>query len=408
MVTVLVLVVPLYLSAFLPQDRILENARASAEMLVQEGAYPQSGDYAPSTMLDNWTDALMLNLSAAMNREDMEAVWTNAYYGKDGSKITADDLHAYAHGEPDMNKGIYPRYWMGFRWTLRLALTLFNYAQLRRVISLLFFSLLALAAGSVAKHVNRKTAFLFALSVIFVRPQIISNSLQFTTCFFLALPAMLLVPALDCRRQWEKPFFLLLGMLTMYFDFYTYPILCLGYPLVYLYLLRLNRGERMRPGSVLGCCGVWFAAWLLMWLTKLSLTSLLSSADGFGNGFAAMLARLGPDNSVGGKVPLSAVFTRLRWCIFPDGTWMALAMLGIAAGLGYLLLLRRRGAYDFLQLLKNPVLLILALLPLLWFSVAAEPSYVHAWFQYRSIAMSYWAFFALISTGFSRPEKRSE
>ncbi len=399
-----VLTAALYISAFLPQDRIIENAKSSAELLVEEGAYPKSGDHAPSTTLDNWTDALMLNLSAAMNQDDLQSVWTNSYYGKADSKITADDLYAYSNGDEDMNKGEYPRYWMGFRASLRMALTFLNYAQIRRVINLVFFSLVFLTAASVAKRINTKTAAAFFLSVLFVRPQVISGSLQFTTCFFIALPAMLLVPIIESRKHWEAPFFMLLGMLTMYFDFYTYPLITLGYPLVYLYLLRRSREEAMGLRSVLADCGIWLGSYLVMWLSKLSLSAVFGHTDAFSNGMGALMGWLSPDKSTDNSVSIPEMLERLRYSIFPDSTWIALAALAVLVFFAYLLLLKRRGAYDFKLLKEYPALLILAILPFIWFCVAAKPTFVHAWFQYRSIAVSYWALFALLSMGFRIPK----
>ena len=44
---------------------------------------------------------------------------------------------------------------------------------------------------------------------------------------------MLLIPWLHRHGKWEGLFFMEVGMLTMYFDFYTVPLVTLGFPLLY-------------------------------------------------------------------------------------------------------------------------------------------------------------------------------
>ena len=38
------------------------------------------------------------------------------------------------------------------------------------------------------------------------------------------------------------------------------------------------------------------------------------------------------------------------------------------------------------------VLLVVAALPLVWMLAAPQPTAIHYWFQYRSIAVSFWSF----------------
>jgi hypothetical protein len=87
----------------------------------------------------------------------------------------------------------YSRYWMGFRATLRFLLSFVNYYQLKRYLSFAFFALYAALISSISRRTTATIGFLFAISIILVRPYIIGASLQFSSCFFIAFLGMLLV-----------------------------------------------------------------------------------------------------------------------------------------------------------------------------------------------------------------------
>ena len=53
-------------------------------------------------------------------------------------------------------------------------------------------------------------------------------------------------------------------------------------------------------------------------------------------------------------------------------------------------------------------LLAVALLPLIWFAVTAQPIAIHYWYQYRGIALTYWAVGAYVTQTFWQRDEREE
>ena len=47
-------------------------------------------------------------------------------------------------------------------------------------------------------------------------------------------------------------------------------------------------------------------------------------------------------------------------------------------------------------ILRNKELILIALIPVIWFMAAAQPTVNHHWFQYRGIAVSFWAAFVYL------------
>lgn len=385
----------LLLCACLPQGPIDAHVKDAALALNGEGAYPRVFDTATTAQLDNYTDAIIMDVSRGTTASRISSVLTNPVHR--GAEDPVEALAIYAAQEADARESFfYPRYWMGFRVLTRAALVFLNYLQIRRYLGFLLLGLMLLTVLSVAGHADRRAAFLFGLSLLLVRPQVICHSLQFSCCFFLALLGMLAIPRLRRKRRWEGLFFMEMGILTMYFDFYTAPLLTFGLPMVYLCLLDARERETLSAKRVLADLGLWLGGYVLMWLAKLTLTTVFTSENAFESGFSTLLMWAG-GKGTGAAPSLMRALQAVRHAVTVDTpgafVWAgallcALLMLGLCAGKGRL---RRR------PLREQGALLLLALLPLLWFAATARPTEAHAWFQYRSIALSYWALGAWLS-----------
>ncbi len=385
----------LLLCACLPQGAIDAHVRDAALALKSEGTYPRVFDTADTAQLDNYTDAIIMDESRGMTASRISSILTNPVHRAAEDPVEA--LAIYAEQEADAQESFfYPRYWMGFRVLTRTALVFLNYLQIRRCLGFLLLGLMLLTLLSVAGHAGVRAAFCFGLSLLLVRPQVICNSLQFSCCFFLALLGMLAVPRLRRRRSWEGLFFMELGVLVMYFDFYTVPLLSFGLPMVYLCLLDAQAGEKLSWKRVLGDLGLWFTGYLLMWLAKLVLTTAFTTENAFESAFVTLFKWAGGEGTGASPSPLRAL-QAVRRAVTVDTAGAVIWLGAVLCALLALLICAGRGKTRPRAFREHWVLLLLALLPPLWFIATAKPIEAHAWFQYRSIAMSYWALGAWLS-----------
>lgn len=389
----------LLLGACLPQGPIDRNIQESAAQMLRDGDYPVMADKSFASILDYVTDALILMESKSTFIADPETIFTNPQFQYPQEEdSTVLDLYQYSVDPDPAPTKYYVQYWMGFRPVMRLLLCFFDYYQILRYTAVAFFVLLATVMCSVANRAGTRTAFLFALSIIFIRPHVAAVSLQFSCCFFLAFLAMLLVPRIHCNPGWESLFFLELGILTQYFDFYTTPILTFALPMTYLYILHYQSGEKCSCLHVLKEFGIWFAAYVLMWLAKLTLTSLFTPVNALAQGFASFSGRIGIQKVSGMEsyynpiAALRSVFVSLY--SDPAGKLVLFAAVAVT----FILLLVRflRDKHQMIELLNHWQLLLIAALPVVWFIVAAQPTANHHWFQYRGIAASFWAGFVYL------------
>jgi len=391
----------LFLSEFVPQKGIDENIANSVGRLIEEGLYPAVLDGNASARLDNFTDSVIIMVckSSSFEENPLAFLLNPIIEVKNiGEYDPISKLEDYVKDENLKAEGTYVRYWMGFRLFLRPLFALFDYSQIRLIQFGLLMLLVAAAGLSVWKNTNFSTAFLFGMSILLIRPVVISRSFQFSCCVFIMLAAILLLPAMQ-RRIERTAYFLVIGMLTMFFDFYTAPVLTFGMPMVYCAAIASVRREEFHVSDVFKCFAAWFAGYVGMWIAKLSITTAFTPQNGFENGFSELVYWLKNGNAkAADHVPFMLPFKRIYEVVCPN-TAAKLIMAALAAALLLFALWRlRRGKMSMGGLRKNLPLLLIGIFPLLWFAVAARPTANHAFFQYRGIAVLYWAVGAFVSS----------
>lgn len=397
----------LLLAASLPQKPIDQNVLESVDLLLGEGEYHSMGGAERTAWLDNYTDALILSESKGTSIDQPRSIFSNPMYMCGFGDGPVEDLWYYAYSKEPVARGTYSRYWMGFRAPMRLALSFLNYYQIRRVLSVLFFGLFTAVVCSLMKHINQKTAMLFALSIISVRPQVICICLQYSCCFLIAFLAMLAVPRLVRRPEYWGLFFMELGIATMYFDFYTTPIITLGLPLVYLYLLSRKEGSPIRGKKVVQYTLNWFLGYIGMWISKLILTTVFTKENAFLTAWKSVSVRLGIQEDRGADArynPIQAL-EHIWEAVTSDGAGEKIAWMIIGAVLVVIVVLSFRKKLRLSDFTRHMPLLFVAALPIIWFMVAAQPIAIHSFFQYRSVVMIYWSLAAYVLLTFVDEEK---
>lgn len=393
--TVFLAVLLLAFAAFLPQSVIQNHVAESIPIISRDIDNHYIFDNSIASKMDVGTDLLMLHTSLTTNDRYLGSILTNPVYEYDDVTGWENDdelIAKLAYDMPADDVWFYVRYWMGFRVVLRAALTFFTYAQIKRYMSFLFLSLFAAVICSVAKHANSKVAFLFALSVILVRPHVMATSMQLTCCFFIAFAAMLLIPWLHRHGKWEGLFFMEVGMLTMYFDFYTVPLVTVGFPLLYLCVLKQEQTDPVSGKNLFRNMIAWFLGYGLMWIAKLSLTSLLTEEDALYEGFHSFFGRVGirKDAELEAYYSVKAAFEGIREAVFSDGTGAVVYLLCAAVILGMVLYRLLRGHISPANFRGAAPYLLFAVLPMVWFVITKQPIAIHYFFQYRSIALTHW------------------
>lgn len=401
----------LFLSGLLPQSRIRRTMQTSAVQRLDEGLMPQYVNRSmPSFAADGNTETIILVSTLLMDTTKRpESILTNPLYsGPDPNEALLDA--AINDVEPS---GTYVRYWQGFRAPLRLLFMAFNYEEIRALIYLAFYALLIAATLSIASHISTIAAVAFALSAAAMNITVISLSVQHSVCFLLSFVFILFMLRWYRKKETSPALpFIVFGMLTQFFDFYTSPLLTFCYPFLMLWLLEKKAEDISMKRSFrlfLICLLSWFVGYVGMWLVKLALVTVFTSINGFENGFGSFASRIGIRKSA--KIatsysPIMAIIYSLRSLV---GT-IKLGIAGVAlVALAAILLtiqLIRKGQFT-LWLHNNAFLIWMSFIPFVWFSITASPTYLHAYFQYRTLAVTIFCMVFVLFSAFQTIRRKN-
>lgn len=347
-----------------------------------------------STKLDNFTDGFILNISYTQTGDAIR----DALMGESTVAEGNDPVHWLYNvlwGKTDeYTYSPYTRYWHGYQIFTRPLLAFFNISSIR------FFNMtvqLALMVLFVSVIIARKRCELilpFFVMWITLVPITLFYSLQYSSAFYVT---MLTCLALAVRRDAGDIkhiciVFELDGILLAYFDFFTYPCVCLGIPLILLLSLDYDRVlsmcERIKQVFLLGLN--WAFGYAGMWASKWLLVQIILGENAFSSAEAAIKNR--SSNNVDGAVFTYAdvLLENIRY--YKNAVFALVFVIALAVALFML--------FKYCRCRINKAVLaaimLCAALPFAWYFVTMNHSMVHARFTFREFSMLFYALFSAI------------
>lgn len=367
----------------IPSRLIRNNVERSEKILDAEGEYPYY--YKQYFQLDNFTDGLMLNIAISADEGDMvRSAMESPYYAETKSDTIGTEfspaqtaLDVLGGGNPDrLEKRSYGRYWQGYQAVLRPLLVLTDYTGIR-ILNYVLLTFLALwCCILTAKRISQTIAGLFVLSLFAVAFPMVPLSMQFSTCFYIALTAMAVILKADQLRQSKDHLvcaFFVIGGLTAYLDFLTTPQLTLGLPLI----VSLLMDKANNKWKLIICLSMaWVMGYAGLWASKWVIGSCLTGHSFFANALGQVALRT------------QGVCEEKSLHIIP----IYLTLIGgITVSLAALYFLAGKKAF-----MRHSYLLpVIAGVPL-WYLVVRNHSLVHQWFVYRALMVTAWAYLIFI------------
>ena len=376
----------------IPTSAIKNNIVESAKQIQKEGLWFQPlGFYL--FQIDNMTDCLMMNINASANsdnpiRSSMIVNYSQPYeYGDTGTYLKMDET-TLDIAENGANESTifsdYARYWHGYQVVLRPLLYIFNYNQIRILNYITFFILLSITLLLLYKRLNIIFALSFAATLVLSNIMIVPLAIQFSTCFYIAFIGMILIlyrkKTIDSKQS--AILFFSIGAFTSYMDFLTTPILTLGFPLVVLVAIDKEK-ERLKTLFtqsfiwLLGYASIWSSKWLIGWI--------LTGENIIDTALACAQQRVGNTIVFGGVEMymnqfFDIILTKISNMIYP-----------ICIAIGIMIALLIFYFYKNRDKVKNfNWLVIISLMPIVWFIVMKNHSLQHIFFTWRDFMLTLW------------------
>ena len=269
----------------IPVEPMRENGRRSAEDLAQEPVY---GDYLFHTgypMLENWSEAIMLDMALTRDDTFMNGALNVPYHPAGADEFGGAQALARTAQGVEQPVESYARLWNGYLVALKPLLLLFDLRDIRYLCYLACVALLAadclllcrrlgLAAGASLLAAALFAYFPFHSACLIYAPDIL-NSL-------LALLLLLLAEGLPRFERWRPAFFLAVGAVTNFSSMIMFPYITLGLPLLYSLLLAQRQGVPARKAWVrmIWCVGAWGLGYGGTLAVKWLLAALLVEGSG--------------------------------------------------------------------------------------------------------------------------------
>lgn len=381
-------------SYMIPESCITPNAALSAKQIKEADIACCKGNregflrrrWHKMTQPDYFTDAVMIDVAVSCAaRNPLERTLDTHMYAESQGICILNPVGNLEHllwvGSDGLPLYDYSRYWHGYLLLVRPLLLFFHYDQIRTLNFFVLNGLLLLLLYLIYKRLGVGTASCFLLSMLSVAAPMAPMNWQFMDCFFIAYVASLCVlcsrKRLSSSPQTAILFFTSIGVATSYFDFLTTPILTLCLPLAFLTLLQV-RQNNARPSHVLLCAVFWFAGYSYMWASKWVLTSLLTSNNILHAVFQQIMLR-----SYGAQASESlSILSRLQ-----GGDVIGAVALLILFFL-YVVLARKKTC----KKTEMFAVILVGVLPLVWFMLAMEHSLSHMRFTWRALVGSIFPF----------------
>ena len=185
--------------------------------------------------------------------------------------------------------------------------------------------------------------------------------------------------------------------LTAYFDFLTYPLVTLGFPLVaYLCMTKEKNAKQFGKIGLSGAC--WGIGYAFMWASKWLLAAIFAGGDVLSDATSTIAQRTSAMDSRG---RLAGYLDIVKDNLSPYAN-RAFLLFMVAAVIGLIIFIAGKGLKEYLKTLKTALpATCLALLPFLWWFVTSNHSGEHWQFTCRIFAITIFAVFGGLTKGFN-------
>lgn len=296
----------------------------------------------------------------------------------------------------------YPRYWHGYALFIRPLLAFLDYQDMEIFFSFLLTFLAMMDAAIIGKRKGTAYALGFITSFLLIMPMTVGICTQYILIALIAYGALLVL------LRWEEAlfekdrfiyFFLIIGILTSYFDFLTYPIFTWGIPVIWWLLLdKRERSGKNSLSFVVISAIAWAGGYLGMWAGKWLLGSVFLHQNLLMDALQQIQFRSGVQDALSIRERLYVAYKNWKHYSF--------ILYALLLG-GWLVVYLINGIrFGWKWNNKAPALCLIAMSSFVWNMGAANHMEVHHYFTYRIYGVAVMAWLAFLLETLPGPEER--
>lgn len=388
----LLFVICVFTSQLIPSKYIHDNVCNSLSFLENKYGISERIPKMLSVTMDEFTDALMLNIAYASDSEKplLSSMECSFYY--EGKVVPLSDIRKFVNeGKTHLLKDYYYRYWHGYLFFLRPMLLFCSYSTMAKINYCLFF-LLIIWLCIILYRYSWAYVPVFLASLLVFDFASVPLSFFYSINFYIAFVGAVVVSRVLWFHKDTNNLYLLffvIGAFTSFFDLLSTPFVTFGFPFIFYGLA--HRGE-VRIKTLFSSLTVWLIGYALLWFTKWVIGGLVTGENIIANGIHQALVR-----SSGSINEFSRFDFLLSICT--SKLLVLLFLLFLVIVFSY--------HYNKEYFRKWNWLMLLILLPLVWYFAIFEHSLRHLHFTLRIWVVSLFGISLLVMNLFKNTQKNS-
>ena len=373
----------------LPTDRMFYNFSCSVDAILRnEGWYQDIYDYDSGTR-DCYTEALMIKEAGTLLPPTGENTLQMAMRVYCFSEEKAKHGTRFIEYEVDGKKyscDSYERYWHGYLVILKPLLMIFTYQDLIYLNMVLCVLLMAWLLIEFYKYSQAKYLVPYVSIVILSVPISIILCLDLSVCFYIAAIATLLI--LKEKRLQYDYCFLLIGIITSFMDYLTWPLITLGLPLTAVLITQKDTTIKNDIGTILKLSLCWGIGYIGMWSGKWIVASLVLDDNIILDAVREIALRTGNGNEETAVSVADAISSNIS--VFEKKTTLLILVIISLWILKAVMKYFKYGNCTELLKLMLPYMII-ASMPFVWYFATKNHSSIHYWMTWRILLVPVFA-----------------
>lgn len=407
----------LILVHLIPTDNMLKNVYSNQETIINEFTDEVTIDGYKATLTGNFTDCIMLENAIydySPKHNVLSQVLTmyrpESYYvpeDPDGMQ-PGNSIIDYMNGIPQPQEFPYARYWHGYLVFLKPLLLFFSFNSIRLLNSILLPLLLSLCIILIQKESdNWQLALVFSFSALFMYFSTSFQSLNLSICMYLTLIGSISIFVKDYHQKdktipWKAvSLFILLGAITSYLDFLTYPLAVFCFPLCLFFYKEGQSKLKELLIKLISLCLAFGFGYIFMWASKWILASIFTDSNIIKDAWETIKIRTGEANDSGHVLGYTEVLKK-NLSPFLNRPYAFLILLIL---LFFLFCFKK---YNFKAKGITIIYILIGLFPFVWWFITANHSVQHWIFTCRIFSITIFSFSCGILSSLHNKEQKLE
>lgn len=362
----------------LPTDNAHNNIIKDKEIFSE--LYPYVIPNDRTTILDIFTDSKIIIELLDKNEYNSPIKNAMAVYS-----ASPKDFNSFIDGNTSVTWE-YPRYWHGNLVVYSALFNFFDYSGIK-IIQLFFELILITGILKLMIDQNLKNYIIpFVISLLFIHPEVIGLSLQYAPVFFIMLISVYVLLKFKDKLFEDNNliyYFMIIGMITSFFDYLTYPLICLGAPLIFYMLISNNkRSLKENICKILIFAIVWSIGYGGMWISKWIISSIILNQNVIASGLGILAMR---SSTIEGVPRYGALLKNIL--IYNNYYIVIMGLISIY----YIIRIIKIKNITINKLKEIVPFLLIGITPFLWYLFASNHSYIHYWMTYRILFVFFFA-----------------